>query len=166
MSQKQPVYAKKASKRDGGGIRAAMRAAEARADASPPLSSSSSSSSSSSFSSASSASALVAQAEAYVDALQPRAAALLYEEALATRPDDVQLLDALGELLYELGDADEAIIGGANGIQGPGTFTVDPGTFSLQTHVVPEPGSALLILAAAATHLIRRARRLTRMSMP
>ncbi len=63
---------------------------------------------------------------------------------------------------WQLGDADEAIIGGANSIQGAGEFVVDPGTFSLQTHVVPEPGSTFLLFAAAAAHLIRRTRRLTR----
>lgn len=67
---------------------------------------------------------------------------------------------------WQLGDADEAIIGGVNGVQGDGDYTVDPGAFSLQTHVVPEPGSALLLFAAAAAHLTRRAsRRLIRQTM-
>lgn len=64
-----------------------------------------------------------------------------------------------------LSDANTAIIGGANGVQGPGTYSTTPGAFSLQTAVVPEPGSAFLLLAAAAAHLTRRARRMTRPSL-
>ena len=66
---------------------------------------------------------------------------------------------------WQLTDANSAIIGGANGVQGPGTYSTTPGVFSLQTAVVPEPGSALLLLAAAAAHLTRRARRMTRPSL-
>lgn len=66
---------------------------------------------------------------------------------------------------WQLTDANDAIIGGANGVREGGTFSATPTTFSLQTAVVPEPGSALLLLAAAATHFIRRARRLSRTSM-
>lgn len=44
----------------------------------------------------------------FLDACNPRAAQLIYEEALAATPDDAILLDALGEVLYELGDEDEA----------------------------------------------------------
>lgn len=55
-----------------------------------------------------------------------------------------------------LSDADAAIIGGVNDVQGSGDFTANPGAFSLQTAVVPEPGSALLIGAAAAAFLTRR----------
>jgi hypothetical protein len=57
---------------------------------------------------------------------------------------------------WQLGDADQAIIGGANSIQGDGTFFTNPGTFSLQTAVVPEPGSALLLIVGAAAFLTRR----------
>ena len=67
---------------------------------------------------------------------------------------------------WNLADASSAIVGGANGIQGAGTYSSSPAIFSLQTAVVPEPGSAFLLLAAAAAHLTRRARRLTRMSSP
>ena len=63
---------------------------------------------------------------------------------------------------WNLTDAKVAVVGGANDVQGPGTYSANKGTFSLQTAVVPEPGSALLLLTAAATHLIRRARRLNR----
>ena len=44
----------------------------------------------------------------FLDACNPRAAQLIYEEALAATPDDAILLDALGEVLYELGDEDQA----------------------------------------------------------
>lgn len=63
---------------------------------------------------------------------------------------------------WNLTDAHVTVIGGANDVQGPGTYSANPGVFSLQTAVVPEPGSALLLFAAAASHLIRRARRLNR----
>ncbi len=66
---------------------------------------------------------------------------------------------------WNLSDAHDTIMGGANDIQGPGTYSANPGVFSLQTAVVPEPGSALLLFAAAATHLIRRARRLNRSTL-
>lgn len=71
--------------------------------------------------------------------------------------------DTLGSYNWQLTDANSTIIGGANGVQGPGEYSVTPGVFSLQTAVVPEPGSALLLFAAAAAHLIRRCRRSTRL---
>ncbi|MFN0077148.1 MAG: PEP-CTERM sorting domain-containing protein [Prosthecobacter sp.] len=74
--------------------------------------------------------------------------------------------DTVSSFNWQLTDANSAVIGGANGVQGEGTFSANPGTFSLQTAVVPEPGSAFLLLAAAATHVIRRARRLTRTTLP
>lgn len=70
--------------------------------------------------------------------------------------------DTSGSYDWQLADADEAVIGGVNGVQGSGGFAVTPPSFSLQTAVVPEPGSALLIFAAAATHFIRRFRHLGR----
>ena len=70
-----------------------------------------------------------------------------------------------GSYNWNLTDANNAIIGGANGVQGPGDYSANPGVFSLQTAVVPEPGSAILLLAAAAAHLTRRMRRLSRMSL-
>lgn len=69
---------------------------------------------------------------------------------------------------YELRllDADTAIVGGVNNVQGDGEFNATPGTFSLQTAVVPEPGSALLLFAAAFSFATRRAtRRLKRTTM-
>ncbi|WP_395716487.1 PEP-CTERM sorting domain-containing protein [Prosthecobacter sp.] len=74
--------------------------------------------------------------------------------------------DTLGSYDWQLADADAAIIGGVNGIQSDGGFGVIPPSFSLQTAVVPEPGSVFLLLAAAAAHVIRRARHLSRTSMP
>lgn len=72
-------------------------------------------------------------------------------------------LDTTGSYTWQLADANTTVIGGANGVQGPGAYSTTPGTFSLQTAVVPEPGSAFLLLAAAAAHLTRRKRRQTRM---
>jgi len=73
--------------------------------------------------------------------------------------------DTAGSYNWNLSDARTSVIGGANGVQGPGGYSTTPPAFSLQTAVVPEPGSAFLLLAAAAAHLVRRARRLTRMSL-
>ncbi len=73
--------------------------------------------------------------------------------------------DTMGSYNWSLSDASTSVIGGANGVQGPGGYSTTPPAFSLQTAVVPEPGSAFLLLAAAAAHLARRARRLTRMSL-
>jgi hypothetical protein len=73
--------------------------------------------------------------------------------------------DTTGSYNWNLSDASTAVIGGANGVQGPGGYSTTPPVFSLQTAVVPEPGSAFLLLAAAAAHLTRRSRRLTRMSL-
>lgn len=70
-----------------------------------------------------------------------------------------------GSYNWHLTDANTAIIGGANDDRGPGAYSATPAVFSLQTAVVPEPGSALLLLAAAAAHLIRRARHLSRATM-
>lgn len=62
---------------------------------------------------------------------------------------------------YELKlvDADTAVIGGVNNVQGAGDYSATPPAFTIQTAVVPEPGSALLLLAAAATFATRRASR-------
>ena len=57
---------------------------------------------------------------------------------------------------WQTRDLDTAIFGGVNNVQGAGSFTVNPGIFTIQTHVVPEPGSALLLLAAGAGLLRRR----------
>lgn len=59
---------------------------------------------------------------------------------------------------WKLADADTAVIGGVNGVQGPGEYTATPGSFSLQTAVVPEPGSAALILLAGVVPFMGRRR--------
>ncbi len=56
--------------------------------------------------------------------------------------------DELGSFDWQTRDLDTAIFGGVNDIQGEGFYTVNPGTFTLQTHAVPEPGSALLLTLA------------------
>ena len=56
---------------------------------------------------------------------------------------------------WSLATADTAIIGSVN----------PSSVLALQTAPVPEPGSAFLLFVAAATHLIRRVRRLSRMNM-
>jgi|JI6StandDraft_1071083.scaffolds.fasta_scaffold00569_12 hypothetical protein len=67
--------------------------------------------------------------------------------------------DIMGSHDWQLEDADTAIIGGLNDVQGDGFFFSSPGTFSLQTAVVPEPGSALLLAASAFCFYTRRRRR-------
>ncbi len=63
-------------------------------------------------------------------------------------------------VLWNLETADTAILGSVNGIVGAGNQSVDPGTNRLQTFnpvsVVPEPGSALLVLLAGMAVRLRR----------
>ncbi|MEI6536391.1 MAG: PEP-CTERM sorting domain-containing protein [Verrucomicrobiaceae bacterium] len=60
---------------------------------------------------------------------------------------------------WKLLNASVAIFGGLNNVESAGTFSVNPGTFNLQTHQpVPEPGSALLLMVAACAVGIRRTR--------
>jgi hypothetical protein len=65
-----------------------------------------------------------------------------------------------GFLTWSLADAENAVFGKVqNGSSvGAGEFTVQPATFSLQTHQVPEPGGALLIASAGLLFMLRRAR--------
>jgi hypothetical protein len=70
--------------------------------------------------------------------------------------------DAAGSYNWDLALADQAVIGGVSSTQGPGTFGTDPGGFSLQTHAVPEPGSAFLLFCSAVACVVRRTRRETR----
>ena len=58
---------------------------------------------------------------------------------------------------WQTRDLDTAILGGVNGIRGPGSYSFDPGVFTIQTHAVPEPGSALLMIMAGMG-LVRRRR--------
>ena len=53
-------------------------------------------------------------------------------------------------------DLDTAVFGGVNDVQGAGAYAVAPASFTIQTHAVPEPGSALLLLAAGVFLRIRR----------
>lgn len=59
---------------------------------------------------------------------------------------------------FQLSTASNPIFGGLNNVQGGGDFTVPPTTFHLQTHVVPEPTGALLILIAGILVRLQRAR--------
>ena len=59
---------------------------------------------------------------------------------------------------WQTRDLDAAIFGGVNNTQGPGAHTPPPGAFTIQTHVVPEPGS-LVLLGAAFAFTARRSRR-------
>lgn len=52
--------------------------------------------------------ALMKRAEAAIDEADLDQASLVYEEALVERPDDVHVLDALGEIYYTMGDHDRA----------------------------------------------------------
>lgn len=61
---------------------------------------------------------------------------------------------------WTLLNASEVVVGGLNNSQGDGSFSALPGTFSLQTSVVPEPGSALLIAAAGLLFRLRCGRRM------
>ena len=91
--------------------------------------------------------------------------ALVTDNTVGVGPDNIWQLpnpaDSLGQpLTWNLNSATTAIIGGVNGIQGGGDYTADPGsTMRLQTHVVPEPGSALLILVAGCLARLRRSKR-------
>lgn len=61
-------------------------------------------------------------------------------------------------LEWRVSNASTVIYGGANDVQGAGNYTVDPGTFDLQTHVVPEPAGTLLIGITGFLALLRRRR--------
>lgn len=66
--------------------------------------------------------------------------------------------DTAGSYNWDLATANTAVFGGANGVRGDGTFSATPAVFSLQTAVVPEPGSALLLFVALAGWASRRIR--------
>lgn len=57
---------------------------------------------------------------------------------------------------WQVRDLDTAIFGGVNNVQGAGQYVVNPGIFSIQTHVVPEPGSALMLVGAGLCLMRRR----------
>lgn len=60
---------------------------------------------------------------------------------------------------WQLADADTAIIGGVHNVQGAGGYSANPGLFSLQTAVVPEPGTALLVALSGLVFIMRRSAR-------
>ena len=66
---------------------------------------------------------------------------------------------AMAEITLQ--DADSVVFGGLNGVQGPGGYDAGnaPAQFDLQTHAVPEPGSALLIAALGVALRLRRGTR-------
>ena len=53
-------------------------------------------------------------------------------------------------------DLDSPIVGGVNSARGAGVFTVEPAVFTIQTAVVPEPGSGVLLAVGALWTLRRR----------
>ena len=61
---------------------------------------------------------------------------------------------------WRINAAGTAVFGGLNNLQGPGQYGTNPNAFVLQTHTVPapvpEPGSAMLLLAAGALIRMRR----------
>lgn len=80
----------------------------------------------------------------------------------STLHTDWELTAAMGAELAELrtwrlSNATDSVIGGLHNAQGPGTYLSNPSAFNLQTAlVVPEPGSVLLLGAAALTAWRRR----------
>lgn len=60
---------------------------------------------------------------------------------------------------WRLSTSNYLVYGGLHDVQGAGDYTVDPGSYAIQTHsVVPEPSSVLLVVAAGALVMIRRRR--------
>jgi hypothetical protein len=72
-------------------------------------------------------------------------------------PDYEQSLDQD----VNLNNADIVVFGGLHNVQGPGEYDAanQPSSFQLQTHVVPEPGSALLLGAIGLLARLRRSRK-------
>jgi hypothetical protein len=64
--------------------------------------------------------------------------------------------DTINSYYWLLNDADTAIVGGVNDTRGGGNFSMNPGSYALQTAVVPEPGSLVLVLLAGLPLLSRR----------
>lgn len=59
---------------------------------------------------------------------------------------------------WRVSGASTVIYGGVHSDQGPGNYTVDPASFDIQTHVVPEPAGALLVGLTGMLSLFRRRR--------
>lgn len=62
----------------------------------------------------------------------------------------------LQPLDWRVSNATDVPFGGLNDDEGPGDYTVDPGVFQVQTHTVPEPGTALLIGIGGLVFQFRR----------
>jgi hypothetical protein len=77
------------------------------------------------------------------------------QKAPWTIPDPALLTDVFE---WQTQDLDTAVFGGVNGVQGPGDRTSSPSSFTIQTHVVPEPSSAFLVLVPAMLSACRRRR--------
>ena len=71
-------------------------------------------------------------------------------------PDPLESVSTTYE--WALVDANEVVVGGANGMRGAGEFSATPANFSIQTAAVPEPGSMLLLAGAALARVLRRRR--------
>lgn len=64
--------------------------------------------------------------------------------------------DTINSYYWQLSDADTAIVGGVNDTRGGGNFSMNPGSYAIQTAVVPEPGSLVLVFLAGLPLLSRR----------
>lgn len=73
----------------------------------------------------------------------------------------MSIVNAGGAFIWDLPTADTAVMGGVNDLQSGAFHSYDPAPgFRLQTAVVPEPGSAIMIgLAVGMMGLVRRKRR-------
>ena len=67
--------------------------------------------------------------------------------------------DTGGSMDWQFADLDVPVFGGVNSIQGDGDYSSSPALFTIQTHVVPEPGAALLVGLAGSLLQMRRRRR-------
>ncbi len=64
--------------------------------------------------------------------------------------------ELLPSTTWDLEDTNAAIVGGANNVRGGGSFTVLPANYDIQTAVVPEPGTAGLLVLTCLPLLRRR----------
>ncbi len=89
--------------------------------------------------------------------------ALLTNDSTDLDPNDNWLMPDPTEPNWEfvLSNAYKPIIGGVHNSQGGGDFTAPLTAFTLQTHAVPEPSGALLIMLIGIAWRIQRARNST-----
>ena len=90
--------------------------------------------------------------------------ALVTDDTPGTSGDDIWLLPAPNAqdpitLTWVLETATHPVFGGANNLHSSAPGSVDPGTFTLQTAVIPEPGSSLLVLLIGVLARLRRTAR-------